>query len=55
LATIKYQTQKANGVVLATNEVLAQDSETEEWKQQDVAIVMVNEDTTADDKKSKAE
>lgn len=27
LATIKYQTQKANGVVLATNEVLAQDSE----------------------------
>ncbi|WP_339663928.1 hypothetical protein [uncultured Psychrobacter sp.] len=55
LATIKYQTQKANGVVLATNEVLAQDSETEERKQQDVAIVMMNEDTTADDKKSKAE
>ena len=46
LATIKYQTQKANGVVLATNEVLAQDSETEEWKQQDVAIVMVDEDST---------
>ncbi|WP_333954296.1 hypothetical protein [Psychrobacter sp. S4(2024)] len=49
LATIKYQTQKSNGVILATEEVL------EERQQQDVAIVMVNEDTTADDKKSKAE
>jgi len=48
LATIKYQTQKSNGVILATEEVL------EERQQQDVAIVMVNEDTTAD-KKSKAE
>lgn len=49
LATIKYQTQKSNGVILATEEML------EERQQQDVAIVMVNEDTTADDKKSKAE
>jgi len=49
LATIKYQTQKANGVVLATNEVLAQDSETEERKQQDVAIVMVDDDIADDD------
>ena len=49
LATIKYQTQKSNGVILATEEVL------EDRQQQDVAIVMVNEDTTADDKKSKAE
>ncbi|MBA2057113.1 hypothetical protein H0262_04335 [Psychrobacter cryohalolentis] len=49
LATIKYETQKSNGVILATEEVL------EERQQQDVAIVMVNEDTTADDKKSKAE
>ncbi len=49
LVTIKYQTQKSNGVILATEEVL------EERQQQDVAIVMVNEDTTADDKKSKAE
>ena len=49
LATIKYQTQKSNGVILATEEVL------EERQQQDVAIVMVNEDTTADDKKLKVE
>lgn len=49
LATIKYQTQKSNGVILATEEVL------EERQQQDVAIVMVNEDTTAADKNSKVE
>ena len=49
LATIKYQTQKANGVVLATSEVAAQDAETEERKQQDVAIVMVDEDSADDD------
>ncbi|HSP85021.1 MAG TPA: hypothetical protein VLN09_04640 [Psychrobacter sp.] len=55
LATIKYQTQKSNGVVFATAEVLAQDSKSEEREQQDVAIVMVEEDTAADDKKSKAE
>ncbi len=49
LATIKYQTQKSNGVILATEEVL------EDRQQQDVAIVMVNEDTTAADKNSKVE
>ena len=48
LATIKYQTQKSNGAILVTEDVL------EERQQQDVAIVMVDEDTAAD-KKSKAE
>ena len=46
LATIKYQTQKSNGIVLANSEALAQDSETEERAQQDVAIVMVDEEAS---------
>ena len=46
LATIKYQTQKANGVVVANGEALAEDFETEERKQQDVAIVMVDEEAS---------
>ena len=54
LATIKYQTQKSDGVVFATKEVLTQESETEERKQQDVAIVMVDKDSAADIK-AKAE
>ena len=53
LATIKYQTQQSNGVVLATNEALAQDAETEERAQQDVAIVMVDEDITNEDSADK--
>ena len=53
LATIKYQTQQSNGVVLATNEALAQDAETEEQAQQDVAIVMVDEDSTDEDSADK--
>ena len=53
LATIKYQTQKSNGVVLATTEVAAQDAETEERKQQDVAIVMIDEDSTNEDSADK--
>ena len=53
LATIKYQTQQSNDVVLATNEALAQDAETEERAQQDVAIVMVDEDSTDEDSADK--
>ncbi|AAZ19478.1 hypothetical protein Psyc_1630 [Psychrobacter arcticus 273-4] len=49
LATIKYQTQKSNGVILATEEVL------EERQQQDVAIVMVDENMPNNDAKLKAE
>lgn len=43
LATLKYQTQKSNGVVPATEEVLAQER-SEERQQQDVAIVMVDDE-----------
>ena len=46
LATIKYQTQQSNGVVVANTEALAQDAETEKRAQQDVAIVMIDEDST---------
>ena len=53
LATIKYQTQQSNGVVVATTEALAQDAETEERAQQDVAIVMVDEDRTDKDSADK--
>ena len=44
LATLKYQSQKSDGVTLATEEVLEQDA-IDERQQQDVAIVMVDEDT----------
>ena len=53
LATLKYQTQKSNGVVPATEEVLAQER-SEERQQQDVAIVMVD-DEAAKMKEVKAE
>ncbi|QOD12192.1 hypothetical protein IEE84_09885 [Psychrobacter sp. 28M-43] len=43
LATLKYQSQKSDGAILATEEVLEQDA-IDERQQQDVAIVMVNED-----------
>ena len=43
LATLKYQTQKANGIVPATEEVLAQER-SEEREQQDVAIVMMDDE-----------
>lgn len=43
LATLKYQSQKSDGAILATEEVLEQDA-IEERQQQDVAIVMVDED-----------
>ena len=53
LATLKYQTQKSNGVIPATEEVLAQER-SEERQQQDVAIVMVD-DEAAETKEAKAE
>ena len=43
LATLKYQTQRSDGVILATEEVLEQDA-INEREQQDVAIVRVDED-----------
>ncbi|MEN6669108.1 hypothetical protein AAJP47_01905 [Psychrobacter sp. B38] len=43
LATLKYQTQKANGRLLATEEVSEQDIN-EQRQQQDVAIVRVDDD-----------
>ncbi|MEC9443579.1 MAG: hypothetical protein VX408_00765, partial [Pseudomonadota bacterium] len=43
LATLKYQSQKSDGVVLATEEILAQDI-TNERQQQDVAIVRVDDE-----------
>ncbi|MBZ1391860.1 hypothetical protein ACQKDP_01305 [Psychrobacter pacificensis] len=43
LATLKYQSQKSDGVVLATEEILAQDI-TDERQQQDVAIVRVDDE-----------
>lgn len=43
LATLKYQMQKANGIVPATEEVLAQERN-EEREQQDVAIVMMDDE-----------
>ena len=53
LATLKYQTQKANGIVPATEEVLAQER-SEEREQQDVAIVMMD-DEADETKEAKAE
>ncbi|WP_201570986.1 hypothetical protein [Psychrobacter nivimaris] len=43
LATLKYQSQKSDGAILATEEVLEQDA-IDERQQQDVAIVMVDEE-----------
>ncbi|MDX2373899.1 hypothetical protein NJD71_07140 [Psychrobacter sp. PP-21] len=43
LAALKYQSQKSDGLILATEEVLEQDA-IEERQQQDVAIVMVDDD-----------
>lgn len=47
LATLKYQAQKSDGVILATEEVLEQDRR-KERQQQDVAIVMMDEDEADD-------
>ncbi len=49
LAALKYQSQKSDGLLLATEEVIEQDI-IEERQQQDVAIVMVDDD----DKETKA-
>lgn len=43
LATLKYQSQKSDGAILATEEVIEQDL-LEERQQQDVAIVKVDDD-----------
>ena len=43
LAALKYQSQKSDGMLLATKEVIEQDL-MKERQQQDVAIVMVNDD-----------
>ena len=43
LAALKYQTQKSNGHILATDEVIEQDS-LKAREQQDVAIVMIDDD-----------
>ena len=43
LAAFKYQTQKSNGHILATDEVIEQDS-LKAREQQDVAIVMIDDD-----------
>ena len=52
LAALKYQSQKSDGVLLATEEVIEQDL-IEERQQQDVAIVMMDDDE-ADAKDAKA-
>ncbi|WP_201538464.1 hypothetical protein [Psychrobacter immobilis] len=49
LAALKYQTQKSNGHLLATENVLEQDL-TEKRQQQDVAIVMVDDDKPSNEK-----
>ncbi len=46
LAMLKYQNQKSDGMVLATEEVIEQDR-LKERQQQDVAIVRVDDDETA--------
>ncbi|SJN18029.1 hypothetical protein [Psychrobacter sp. JB385] len=48
LATLKYQSQKSNGVVLATEEILEQDI-ADERQQQDVAIVRVDDESGAEE------
>ena len=52
LATLKYQSQKSDDVLLATKEVIEQGL-IEERQQQDVAIVMMDDDE-ADAKDAKA-
>ncbi len=54
LATLKYQSQKSDGAILATEEVLEQDA-IDERQQQDVAIVMVDEDESDVAETEKAE
>ncbi|KAF0568399.1 hypothetical protein FQV37_1126 [Psychrobacter nivimaris] len=54
LATLKYQSQKSDGAILATEEVLEQDA-IDERQQQDVAIVMVDEDESGVAETEKAE
>ncbi|WP_201548216.1 hypothetical protein [Psychrobacter sp. Pi2-1] len=54
LATLKYQSQKSDGAILATEEVLEQDA-IDERQQQDVAIVMVDEDESNVAETEKAE
>ena len=54
LATLKYQSQKSDGAILATEEVLEQDA-IDERQQQDVAIVMVDEDESNVTETEKAE
>ena len=49
LATLKYQTQKSNGAVPATEESLAQER-SEERQQQDVAIVMIDDEADETEK-----
>lgn len=49
LAALKYQTQKSNGHLLATENVLEQDL-TEKRQQQDVAIVKMNDDEPSTEK-----
>ncbi|WP_352259240.1 hypothetical protein [Psychrobacter sp. TB55-MNA-CIBAN-0194] len=44
LATLKYQMQKSDGAMLATEEVLLEQKTLEERQQQDVAIVMVDDE-----------
>lgn len=53
LAALKYQSQKSDGVLLATEEVIEQDL-IEERQQQDVAIVRMDDDDEPDAKETKA-
>ena len=48
LATLKYQMQKSDGAMLATEEVLLEQKTLEERQQQDVAIVMVDDEDIAE-------
>ena len=52
LATLKYQTQKSNGHILATEEVLEQEV-IEERQQQDVAIVRVDDESSTEETEQK--
>ncbi|WP_110923136.1 hypothetical protein [Psychrobacter fozii] len=48
LATLKYQMQKSDGAMLATEEVLLEQKTLEERQQQDVAIVMVDDESVVE-------
>ena len=48
LATLKYQMQKSDGAMLATEEVLLEQKTLEERQQQDVAIVMVDDENVVE-------